>query len=205
MTAPDIGKAAGWDFFLSYHQSDRAWAEWIAWQLEASHYRVLVQAWDFVPGTNWVHQMQAGLQDSARLIVVLSPVYLEHSTFGAAEWQSTWASDPTGAGRRVLPLRIAHCERPGLLAGIVGVDLFGVPETTALERLLTAARDASAGRAKPATTPTFPGSPGGTAPSPNSSTPPAFPADATARQSHYAQGVQIGSGNTQINNFGRGD
>ena len=35
-----------WDFFVSYTQADRAWAEWIAWILEEDHYRVLIQAWD---------------------------------------------------------------------------------------------------------------------------------------------------------------
>lgn len=24
---------AGWDFFISYTDADRAWAEWVAWQL----------------------------------------------------------------------------------------------------------------------------------------------------------------------------
>ena len=46
-----------WDFFVSYTQADRSWAEWIAWILEENGYRVLVQAWDFVPGTNWTQHM----------------------------------------------------------------------------------------------------------------------------------------------------
>jgi TIR domain len=37
------------DFFVSYTSTDRAWAEWIAWQLEADGYKVVVQAWDFTP------------------------------------------------------------------------------------------------------------------------------------------------------------
>jgi hypothetical protein len=40
-----MGQAA--DFFVSYTSSDRTWAEWIAWQLEAEGYQVVVQAWDF--------------------------------------------------------------------------------------------------------------------------------------------------------------
>src|SRR5262249_8408630 len=36
----------GWDFFVSYAQADRGWAEWIAWQLEQDGYQVLIQAWD---------------------------------------------------------------------------------------------------------------------------------------------------------------
>jgi hypothetical protein len=50
----------GRDFFVSYTQADRAWAEWIAWILEEDDHRVLVQAWDFVPGTNWIQSMQGG-------------------------------------------------------------------------------------------------------------------------------------------------
>jgi hypothetical protein len=33
------------DFFVSYTSTDRAWAEWIAWQLEAEGYQVVIQAW----------------------------------------------------------------------------------------------------------------------------------------------------------------
>ena len=51
----------GWDFFVSYTQTDRAWAVWIAWVLEEEGYRVLVQAWDFVPGSNWIRKMQVGV------------------------------------------------------------------------------------------------------------------------------------------------
>jgi hypothetical protein len=40
------------DFFISYNEADRGWAEWIAWQLEAEGYSTIVQAWDFRPGGN---------------------------------------------------------------------------------------------------------------------------------------------------------
>jgi hypothetical protein len=45
------------DFFVSYTSADRTWAEWIAWQLEQAGYRVIVQAWDFEPGDNFVIRM----------------------------------------------------------------------------------------------------------------------------------------------------
>ena len=50
-----------WDFFVSYTQADRAWAGWIAWTLEEDGYRVLVHAWDFVPGSNWTQNMHEGI------------------------------------------------------------------------------------------------------------------------------------------------
>ena len=146
----------GWDFFISYTQADRAWAEWIAWILEEDGHRVLVQAWDFVPGTNWIQSMQAGTRDAARTIAVLSGDYLK-SVYGGAEWQAAWASDPEGTGRKLLTVRVAECDRPGLLAGVVGVDLFGLAEATAKARLRRMVSAAIAGRAKPEVPPGFPG------------------------------------------------
>jgi TIR domain len=31
-------------FFISYNKTDRAWAEWIAWQLEEAGYTTIIQA-----------------------------------------------------------------------------------------------------------------------------------------------------------------
>ena len=149
---PDIG----WDFFISYTQADRAWAEWIAWTLEDDGHRVLVQAWDFVPGGNWTKSMQDGVVHSTRTIAVLSEAYLQ-SVFGAAEWQAAWAADPDGAKRKLLPVRVADCGRPGLLASVVSIDVFGRDEASAKTTLRNAVTHALSGRAKPVTAPAFPG------------------------------------------------
>jgi hypothetical protein len=158
VTAGEVSPG-GWEFFVSYTQADRAWAEWIAWTLEEDHHRVLVQAWDFVPGTNWIQGMQAGTRDAARTIAVLSPEYLT-SVYGGAEWQVAWAKDPQGTSRKLLTVRVADCDRPGLLAGVVGVDLFGLAEPSAKARLRQMVADAVAGRAKPSAPPGFPGAGG---------------------------------------------
>jgi hypothetical protein len=144
------------DFFLSYAQGDRAWAEWIAWMLEEDGYQVLVQAWDFVPGSNWVRHLSVGAKDAARTIVVLSDDYLE-SVYGSTEWQAAWARDPVGGTRRLLIARVADSDRPGLLAGVASVDLFGLSEDEARRRLRNMVSAASAGRAKPTALPQFPG------------------------------------------------
>jgi hypothetical protein len=146
-----------WDFFISYTQTDRAWAEWIAWLLEQDDHRVLVQAWDFVPGTNWGQLMQAGVSQSARMIAVMSESYLA-SVFGRAEWLAAWAADPAGERRKLLPVRVNDCDRPGFLAGVVGIDIFGVDEAKARARVRKMAAGALAGRAKPETRPRFPSS-----------------------------------------------
>jgi TIR domain-containing protein len=93
------GRGREWDFFISYTQADRTWAEWIAWLLEEDHHRVLIQAWDFVwGGSNWVQRMRDGVLGAGRTVAVLSPDYLQ-SEFGTAEWTAAWSTDPLAAER----------------------------------------------------------------------------------------------------------
>lgn len=146
---------AGWDFFVSYTGADRPWAEWIAWQLEEAGYRVIIQAWDFVPGSHWMTRMGDGMQKAERTIAVLSQRYLQ-SVFGAAEWQSAVQADPTGFERKLIPVRIDDCTPTGLLGSVVWVDLVGLGEHAARQTLLDMIRNSLSGRAKPATAPPFP-------------------------------------------------
>jgi TIR domain len=111
------GSGAAWDFFVSYAQADRAWAEWIAWLLEEEEgYRVLVQAWDMVAGSNRVSRMDHGVEHTARTVAVLSPDY-RSSVYGGAEWQAAWADDPKGLQRKLIVVRVRG-ERPGGLLGV---------------------------------------------------------------------------------------
>ncbi|GAA1537797.1 hypothetical protein GCM10009827_065840 [Dactylosporangium maewongense] len=149
------GSSAEWDFFVSYTQADRAWAEWIAWELEEDGHRVLVQAWDFVPGSNWMQGMQGGLTRAERTIAVLSNAYLA-SVYGGLEWQAAIAADPSGTERKLLTVRVEDCDRPGLLGLVVGIDLFDIAEAKTKARLRQMVTRAAAGRAKPSQRPPFP-------------------------------------------------
>ena len=113
------------DFFISYNSADKAWAEWLAWQIEASGWSVVVQAWDFRPGGNFVLDMNRALTDTRRTIAVLSPSFLA-ADFTAPEWAATFAADPTGVARRLVPVRVRDCKLSGLLAPIVYIDLVGI-------------------------------------------------------------------------------
>ncbi|CUU56590.1 WD40-like Beta Propeller Repeat [Parafrankia irregularis] len=147
--------APRWDFFVSYTAADKRWAEWISWQLEAADYRVLVQAWDFVPGSNWAVRMQQGVVHAQRTIALLSTEYLK-SVYGQSEWQAAHAADPLGFARKLLPIRLEDCPRPGLLSQIVSIDLFGRSADVARQHLLDTIATALAGRVKPAAEPIFP-------------------------------------------------
>ncbi|WP_043840465.1 TIR domain-containing protein [Amycolatopsis taiwanensis] len=144
------------DFFISYSPADERWASWIAWQLEAAGHRTLIQAWDFVPGTNFIDFMHRGIRDAAVVVAVLSRNYLK-SRYGTLEWQATLRTDPG----KLVTVRIEDCPVDGLLATITWVDLAGLAEEhAARQTLLGRLRETLDGRAKPAVEPGFPtGSP----------------------------------------------
>jgi tetratricopeptide (TPR) repeat protein len=143
------------DFFISYTEADRAWAEWIAWELESAGYTTLLQAWDMPAGTAFLHEMDRAVQATQRMLLVLSPAYLR-SAFGEAEWRSGFRTDPDGTGRQLIPVRIQECEPRGLLADRVWIDLVGMDEAEARDRLIEQIQAALRGRAKPQERPRFP-------------------------------------------------
>jgi tetratricopeptide (TPR) repeat protein len=147
------------DFFISYTGVNRPWAEWIAVELERAGYSTLLQAWDFRPGTDFVHKMQEATTSAKRTIAVLSPAYFG-SDFSEAEWRAAFVKDPTGELGLLVPVRVQPCQPPGLLASRVYVDLVGVDEAAARNRLLAAVDPE---RPRP-TTAAFPGEAAGAFP-----------------------------------------
>ena len=85
------------DFFISYTQADRAWAEWVAWQLEAAGYRCIIQAWDFALGANFVVRMDEALTDAGRTLLILTPEALR-SRYVREEWTSALSQERLGTG-----------------------------------------------------------------------------------------------------------
>ncbi len=61
------------DFFVSYNRADAAWATGIGDWLDQAGLATILQAQDFVPGSNFVSEMHHALQTARRLIIVLSP------------------------------------------------------------------------------------------------------------------------------------
>ena len=137
------------DFFVSYTMADEAWATWIGMQLEAAGQRVRLQAWDSPAGENFVVWISRQMQAAARTIAVCSPAYFD-SHWCTQEWTGALADS------KVIPLRVADCTLPHVLATIGWRDLHSLGETAARRRLLEAvglaavARVASGG---------FPGAP----------------------------------------------
>lgn len=141
------------DFFVSYNGADEEWAVWIAWQLEHADFSVIIQAWDFRPGSNFVLEMDKASKVAERTIVVLSPNFFG-SQFTPPEWASAFAKDPTGSGRKMVPVKVEECDVEGLLGQVVYIDLVGMSRDDAALKLIAGIQP---GRSKPSTEPTFPG------------------------------------------------
>ncbi len=165
--------------FVSYNRADRAWAEWIGWQLESAGQEVVIQAWDFRPGSNFVLEMNKAAAETDRTVAVLSQSYLD-AEYTHPEWAAAFARDPQGNDRRLVPVRVAPCKLTGLLAQIVYIDLVDEDdEDSAREKLL---EGILGGRGKPGRSPSFLG---------QQQSRPAFPGrrwNVPYRRNHYFTG-----------------
>ncbi|MEV5500658.1 toll/interleukin-1 receptor domain-containing protein, partial [Nonomuraea fuscirosea] len=145
------------EIFVSYSPADTAWATWIAWELEAAGYKTMIQAWDFVPGTNFIDFMDRGVSEAQLVVAVLSRNYLG-SRYGRMEWQAALRADPDNPSNKLVTIRLEDVQVEGLLSTITWVDLLGVTDPgQARAQLLSRVREAMSGRAKPEAAPAFPG------------------------------------------------
>jgi tetratricopeptide (TPR) repeat protein len=138
------------DFFVSHADDDQPWAEWIAAQLKAAGYGVIVKAWDFLPGENRLTRLDEALATSKHTLCVLSQAYVDSE---AATRTAAYYQDLQGKERALIPVRIGACEVPPLLGPIVAIDLSEVDdEDDARHRLLSGVAE----RAEPVTRGKFP-------------------------------------------------
>jgi hypothetical protein len=136
------------DFFISYNNADKKWAEWIAWQLEEAGYSVEIQAWDSQFGENFIKWMNEASKNCRRTMAILSKAYFT-GRFSEDEWTAAFYKN------RLLPVRIEDIEIGGLLGPIAYIDLVDLNEVEAKKKLL---QDVKLERKKPQTAPVYPGS-----------------------------------------------
>lgn len=113
------------DFFISYATSDEAVAKEIGSILEEAGYSYVAQFRDFRPGTNFVREMQRGLEASSRVIALLSPAY-EKSNNCQAEWSAAYADDPGSEHGKIIPFQIGEGKLNPLARQIVYKSLVGL-------------------------------------------------------------------------------
>jgi len=116
------------DFFISYISSykkkDSSWAEWIKWQLDKAGYSVILPPWGIRLDSNFDIEMQKARAKAKRIIVVLSPAYLQ-ILHNQSIWMETFKREVTSEQPTVLPICVQECEQDAkrLLETINYVDL----------------------------------------------------------------------------------
>jgi hypothetical protein len=63
------------DFFVSHAGADRAWAEWVAWQLTDAGHAVELDVWDWAAGENFVTKISDALDRAGRVVALWSAEY----------------------------------------------------------------------------------------------------------------------------------
>ncbi|MFC8350032.1 FxSxx-COOH system tetratricopeptide repeat protein [Streptomyces sp. NPDC057280] len=123
---------SGGVWFISHAGADRAWAEWIAWQLLEAGHEVELDCWDWGTGDNFILKMNAALEQG-RMLALFSPAYFEPERFTTPEWTAMLARQ-----QQITPVRIAKSATPAILSTFIVTDLFGLDEQTARDALLRA-------------------------------------------------------------------
>jgi tetratricopeptide (TPR) repeat protein len=148
------------DFFVSYTGADRPWAAWLLAELDAAGYSSVSQLRDFVAGANFATEIHRAARRARRTLGVLSPQALR-APFVWQEWAQRLATDPTGKQRALVLVRVEPCEPEGLLGPVVYVDLVGLDEAAARDRLREELAAVVRGNRVPLDSAEFPGGPVG--------------------------------------------
>jgi hypothetical protein len=144
------------DFFVSHAGRDRAWAEWVAWQLTEAGYAVEQDVWDWAAGQNFVTTMSEALDRADRVVALFSAAYFDRSRYTTEEWSASILRVLDADAGRLLPLRVedvAAGQMPAVLRPLLFRDLYGLDEDAARRVLL----EVAAGPRRPDGPPVFPG------------------------------------------------
>ncbi|MGW1495217.1 FxSxx-COOH system tetratricopeptide repeat protein [Streptomyces sp. NPDC002402] len=138
--------------FVSHAGPDRAWAEWVAWQLKEAGHSVELDVWDWAAGHNFIAKMTAALTRADRVVALFSKAFFEPGRFTEDEYTAVVAVKERGSGR-LIPVGIEEAPVPDLLRPLLGPQLFDLDETDARRALLTAVAGPTG---PPAAAPDFP-------------------------------------------------
>lgn len=119
-----MGEGFGYDVFISHSSKDKGVARDLAGRLRDDGLRVWLDEWVIRPGDMIGQQIERGLEGSRTLVLLMS----EHAF--ASDWvglerHTLIFRDPTNAERRFLPVLIADCRIPDMIAQFAYVDWRG--------------------------------------------------------------------------------
>ncbi|MBD0303662.1 MAG: TIR domain-containing protein, partial [Tolypothrix sp. T3-bin4] len=109
------------DVFLSYSTKDKVVVHGLAERLKNDGVRVWLDTWVIEPGDSIPLKIQEGVEQSRTLLMCMSPNYFK-SEWGKLEHLSLLFRDPTNTQRRFIPILIADCELPNIIAQFLYID-----------------------------------------------------------------------------------
>lgn len=134
--------------FVSHAGRDRAWAEWVSWELTQAGYRVELALWDWEAGENFVEKMRDALDRCDVMVALFSLAYFEPQRYTSDELTAVFAGDRA----RVVPVKIEQVTPPALYRQMISVSIYSLPPAEARSRLINAV----AGPARPSQAPPYP-------------------------------------------------
>jgi hypothetical protein len=140
------------DVFVSHAGRDRAWAEWVAWQLMRAGLSVELDHWDWRAGENFVLRMNEALKSCRVMVALFSEAYLEPVRWTTEEWTGALVLAKRNP-EKFVPVRIQDVPLPEILGPVLAPALFGMSPEKARKELLRAIR----GPSRPDVEPPFPG------------------------------------------------
>lgn len=133
--------------FVSYSHVDQAWVtQWLVPGLKRAGLRVCLDSESFEPGAYSLTEMERGVRESRKTLLVLTPSYLRSQW---AEFENVLAqtTDPAAHARRVIPLLLRRCRVPLRFGVLVRVDFTRrARRPSVLARLVAAIRKPVAAR-----------------------------------------------------------
>ncbi|WP_327718288.1 FxSxx-COOH system tetratricopeptide repeat protein [Streptomyces sp. NBC_00490] len=117
---------------ISHAGPDRAWAEWVAWQLQDAGYAVELDVWHWGAGDKFVERVDQSVR-RGRTIALFSEAYFHPDRYRMAE-----VSEVLAAWGKLIPVRIDHAVAPSALRALVAPSLVGLDEGEARAVLLRA-------------------------------------------------------------------
>ncbi|WP_422771065.1 FxSxx-COOH system tetratricopeptide repeat protein [Plantactinospora sp. WMMC1484] len=130
-----VRAGTGTDLLISYAAVDRMWAEWIAGELTETGLRVIMREVDF--SAAGVETDVSGPEGAGQIAILLSQDYVQ-SPNAAELWNKTIDREPLDSRRYLVAVRLDNARIPAPFTEREPVELAGLSEERARERLIEA-------------------------------------------------------------------
>jgi hypothetical protein len=123
------------DLFISFNSADKNWADWIAFQLKRKGYTTFYQHDDFLPGSDFLQEMNLAMINAKLTVAIWSKNYFD-SKFASLEARVALGQSVGKKEIKLVPVKIDDCEIHPLFSSLVYIDLTNKRDFEAQKLLL---------------------------------------------------------------------